>query len=359
MEQLTTLYHRTGTGRLRVWNVTVEGVEMIVSTGDHGGKQVLYSTTCSTTERACLEAERKWTHKKDREGYTEDESGEVNVFFPMLAGEFIKVSTTVNYPAFVQPKLDGVRCLVYGDPLSLKSRHNSSLIGFTKIERDLLQLFSNSSSSSSSSRVFLDGELYSHSLKFQEISGIVRDISDWTKKERLTYYIYDCYDPQQPDLTFRERYALLRKLFGSQRFECLVLLSTLPVDNELQVQEHKTIWSRGGFEGAIWRASNGRYVPNYRSMDLLKLKDFHEEEYEIVGFKEGQGSDKGTVIWACKHDPSGRVFHVRPEGTRIRRKAMFLDAAEQIGKLLTVKFQDKTLDGLPRFPIGKGVRDYE
>ena len=80
-----------------------------------------------------------------------------------------------------------------------------------------------------------------------------------------------------------------------------------------------------------------------------------ESEYEIVGFKQGDGRDKGTVIWVCKTD--NKEFSVRPKGTIDSRKELFINAKSCIGKKLTVIYQELSEMGVPRFPVGKAIRD--
>jgi len=91
-----------------------------------------------------------------------------------------------------------------------------------------------------------------------------------------------------------------------------------------------------------------------------------EDEFEIIGWKEGVGQDVGTVIWVCARDvpsksgpPVSQEFSVRPKGTREQRRQWFVKAGKYMGKPLIVRFQELSRDGIPRFPVGIGIRDYE
>jgi DNA ligase-1 len=116
-----------------------------------------------------------------------------------------------------------------------------------------------------------------------------------------------------------------------------------------------------GFEGIMLRNQGGQYRENYRSHDLQKYKEFVENEYEITGFTEGDGRDKGAIIWMCKIPVSNTIFNVRPKGTMEYRRALYTDAsqhpAKYIGKMLTVIYQELSEHGVPRFPVGKAVRE--
>jgi DNA ligase-1 len=105
------------------------------------------------------------------------------------------------------------------------------------------------------------------------------------------------------------------------------------------------------------RAPSGDYKHS-RSADLLKYKEFFDAEYEVVGFKEGEGQEKGCVLWMCRTE-EGRTFHCRPRGTRESRMELFQNGGDYVGKKLTVRYQEETDEGLPRFPVGIAFRDYE
>ena len=91
----------------------------------------------------------------------------------------------------------------------------------------------------------------------------------------------------------------------------------------------------------------------------MKFKSFTDDEFEIVDYKEGKGNDKGTVIFTCKTNDDYKTFEVRPRGTREERKAMLENIENYIGKYLTVKYFELTDQGIPRFPVGVAIRDYE
>ena len=97
---------------------------------------------------------------------------------------------------------------------------------------------------------------------------------------------------------------------------------------------------------------------NHRSPDLQKFKTFLDDEYEIVGFTQGTGTDEGCVIWECK-TKEGKTFSVRPRGSVAERQGYFNNGNEWIGSQLTVRYQELTDGGIPRFPVGITIRNYE
>jgi DNA ligase-1 len=106
------------------------------------------------------------------------------------------------------------------------------------------------------------------------------------------------------------------------------------------------------------RNKKGLYAIGKRSAELQKYKEMMDDEYKIVGFYEGEGEEAGAVVWECA-TPEGKTFRCRPKGTHEERRALFKDGGSYVGKMLSVTYQELTGDGIPRFPIGTAIRDYE
>ena len=83
-----------------------------------------------------------------------------------------------------------------------------------------------------------------------------------------------------------------------------------------------------------------------------------DDEYQIVGFQEGEGVEIGCIIWKCV-TKEGITFNCRPKGTHEARRELFKNAQQYVGKKLTVRFQELSDDLVPRFPVGITIRDYE
>ena len=137
--------------------------------------------------------------------------------------------------------------------------------------------------------------------------------------------------------------------YGSAPF--VKIVETGVCNNENEIKESHLAYTEKGYEGIILRNRDGIYQHN-RSRDLLKYKTFEEAEYKIVGYSEGEGHDEGTVIWKCVTE-KGQEFSVRPTGTVEERKKFLQSADKYMGKMLTVKYQELSPIGIPRFPVGK------
>ena len=344
--------------------------------------------------QAMFELESKVSKKRD-EGYfdTIQEAKDTLVILPMLALDFNKRSHNIDYPAIGQRKFDGVRCMASINPdgsVSLKSRKGKEFPHMNHLRQQIASL------KGIPDGAFLDGELYSDTLTFQEVVGLVRRetlnpardievptndgtfdpqtgkpttktvhvISDEDKLKQISYRLYDMLDPNDRKAGFQQRHDKLATILAS-RFtsfpmnpQNLILTENFEINDKADVKTLHDQFVKEGYEGIMIRNKDGEYGINKRSKNLQKFKEFYDQEFEIVGFEEGTGNDAGTVIWICITQ-NGDLFKARPRGTREERSEYFDNGDAYIGATLTVRYFEMTDDGIPRFPVGVAIRNYE
>jgi ATP-dependent DNA ligase len=342
-----------------------DSYEIVVKYGHTNGKiqiktRIINAGKASRSifQQADLEANRMWVNKKDKDGYTEvrDEAGG-QVIRPMLAQTYLPKSTrkqNIRFPCAAQPKWDGIRCMAHLDETGevvLQSRRGIPFQNMGAIRSELRTLFSGSLPND----MYLDGELYSHDIPFEEISGIVRtkDAGNDKQSDKLFLVIYDCFNAATNVHSYKDRVRIISDHVKPTKH--IQICKTITICKSEEVDSMHDQFVEDGFEGIILRNFDSLYELDKRSYSLQKYKKFQDEEFTITGFKDGVGIDKGLIIWQCKCND--RVFDVRPNGTHASRKALFQEGGKYIGKQLTVKFQGLTQDGCPRFPIGKGIRE--
>jgi DNA ligase-1 len=354
-------------GKTRLWSCWTKGDTIYVSYGYQDGamteasrkaapKNVGRANETTAEEQAVLEAKSDIKVKLD-EGYYDPKDGKQNTFIklPMLAHDYFKKQKYLSDDFFIQPKLDGVRCIAY------RNKHDVVLYSRTgKIfEAEFLDLRRVLTETMHPGDYF-DGELYSESYTFEEIVGAVRRGPDSGTEaiildSDIDYHVYDMI----ADGPFEKRFEELenRLEFVYEDFLQLVETNKFDPENDDLDTIHDR-WVSAGYEGIILRNAKGLYQVDKRSTDLLKFKKFLDEEFEIIGAKEGVGKEVGAVTWVCKTS-DGKEFEARPRGSYEERKAMWKNRNKYIGKLLTVRYQNLTADDIPRFPVGLTVRDYE
>lgn len=363
------LFSLSRTGKTKQWQVEVvedDGDYHISST--HGyidsklvtelssalkGKNIGKKNETSPEQQAILEAQSKFQSKLDK-NYTETIPTSVDEFVnirPMLAHKYVERRHNITFPCYCQPKLNGVRSLasVGEDSVTFTSRGGKNFTVLQHIEKALLY---HSDQHYFPSAPF-DGELFSTQMPFEDISGAVKKLKPETAD--LEYWIYDLADTT---LDFKDRLAILQEMAKNIHPRgCLKIVPTKLVNNEAELALAHKEFSED-YEGTMVRNLLGKYLMDYRSTDLQKLKDFLDDEFPIIGGKQGSGSDEGTIIYTCQ-TPEGMPFDVRPRGTREARAAAYLNLANDIGKDLTIRYQNLSELGIPIFPVGIAIRDYE
>ena len=265
---------------------------------------------------------------------------------PMLAIEMEE--KLVKLPAFVQPKLDGIRCIIYKlqQPLEknqiiFQSRQNKLFEPFLHLLPDLEKIFKDQPD------LILDGELYCHGLGFEAVTSMVRRAKTrHPDVEKINYVIYDCVTNDEYKIRMNKINIFLKHVF---------FIETIEVTKMSEIEDAHSHYTDYGYEGIMIR-TNGLYKHG-RSKDLLKYKKFKDSEYLVVGHTEGTGAHAGTAIFVCKSsETSDKTFNVVMNGPLEKRRDMLKHVGDYYGKLLTVKYQELSVDGIPRFPIGLGFR---
>ena len=395
MTTFQTLYGIEKNGKVKVWNAVVEenADGSATATIEYGqidgkkqtavrnyteGKNIGRKNETTPYTQCVQETERKWKDKKEKEGYTTempdeepraqpqkdaDKTSAGTVIYPMLAGKYEpqtakKKRTDIQYPCFVQPKLDGLRCITYinasGKSVIAQSRTGGAFDSVSHITHELLPIFK------THPRVALDGELYTKDVPFETLAGIIKKkkLADADREllKHVKYHIYDMIHLDNPEMPYIDRHQFICKVVHAYSSPFLEIVRTDTVKTVDEFKEKFGEFVANDYEGIMLRNINSVYQQGFRSNDLQKYKEFHEEEYPIVGFDQGDGRDKGTVIWKCQ-TKEGRVFSVRPRGTNEHRQELFKNGKSYIGKQLTVIFQELSELNVPRFPVGKAVRD--
>jgi DNA ligase-1 len=197
----------------------------------------------------------------------------------------------------------------------------------------------------------LDGELMlPNNVLLQESMKAIKKYRPELSPE-LLYHVYDIVDDTR---TFEERTELIEAL--SKMFPKNVkVVQTYLCHNEADVMKYHTQFTAAGFEGTMIRSPETGYEIGKRSYSLLKLKDFVDEEFKIVGFEQGNGSFEKSIIFIC--EANGSTFNVVPEGSMEYKRELWKDRNKYLNKWLTVRYFEKSKDGIPIFPVGVSVRD--
>ncbi len=286
---------------------------------------------------------------------------------PMLAYPVSDKPINYNEPIFMQPKLDGVRCVIQANVkrhILHPSLNDVSVVAYSRTGKEwknihhilkqlkpFFQKYPN---------VILDGELYNHDLRddFETIISLVRrqKPDDIDMLESADLVQFHCYDIIDEELPFEHRIEFVTEalmLLG----DSIHTVDTVQIPNQLEAEEMHEVNMNSGFEGSILR-TNDTYACK-RSHNLRKFKDFHDAEATLIAWVEGKGKRKGTVGKFMAVDADGNEFGMPVMDKFDYLQKNFRKMRNWVGKTATFTYFERTKANSYRHPLFKCIRDYE
>ena len=278
---------------------------------------------------------------------------------PMLAYKVDKKPVDWSENVFIQPKLDGVRCVIQldNDKVVSHSRTGKQFFNIAHIEESLQNFFAHSPD------VVLDGELYNHDLRddFEKIISLVRKQKP-TSDDRLqakNLIQFHCYDYIETVMDQPYGYRM-NQLTTSDMYSYCV--KYVPTNIVLRMDDAKVYHARNlanDYEGSILRLD--KPYQQKRSYNLQKFKDFSDTEATIVGYETGKGKRTGTLGKFIMQDDEGIRFGCPPgKGYTYKDLANILNnIGDYIGQRATFTYFERTKANSYRHPLFKTIRNYE
>ena len=288
---------------------------------------------------------------------------------PMLAHKFDNNRVDWSLPVYIQPKLDGVRCLIkrVSDFPGQENLASFSVKAYSRTGKE----FKNVKHITDALRPFffnnpdvvLDGELYNHKLKndFEKIISLVRKqkptgVDRRDAQHLVQFHVYDYFDGVMYD-SYKTR---MQQLVTSNIYDAQIkYVPAKLVDSYNYARDLHATYLSEGYEGSIIRL-DGLYKHG-RSYDLMKFKDFSDTEATIIGYEVGKGKRTGTLGKFIMLDDEGVQFGCPPgKGYNYKDLAEMLNnITDYIGKRATFTYFQRTQAGSYRHPLFKTIRDYE
>jgi DNA ligase-1 len=290
--------------------------------------------------------------------------GSIKEFNVPLAKGFEHKYFDLTYPWYVSRKMDGIRCLVFirEDSIDCYSREGIRFNTLVNLEYELKLKWQGHKD------IILDGELckiVDGEEDFQSLTTEARR-KDHTMLHP-TLFVFDMYSinsfENYKDIqgSYELRYTVLNSCIFDMDF--IKVLPQRKVETLTDLMEimatRPTHW-----EGLILKHG---YRTNFkRSNCLLKVKDFKDAEYRVDGIIPGVKKISGKDMQCISSLIISHKGHGVMVGSGLsdeQRLLWYDNPGLIVGKTITVKYFSETLDqnGKPslRFPIFKGIRDYE
>lgn len=275
---------------------------------------------------------------------------------PMLAYKVDKKPVNWSEKVFIQPKLDGVRCIFTKD--GAYSRTGKEFKNLAHVKYDLTDFFRKHPN------VILDGELYNHALKddFEKIISLVRKQKPTDQDARdaenlVQYHVYDATHDMLHNAVYEDRFNWLTRYLPIAA--TMTLIKNTVVESQDEAKMLHNVHLAQGYEGSMLRL-NKKYEQK-RSYNLQKFKDFSDTEATIVGYEAGKGKFTGLIGKFFMQDDDGNEFGC-PIGKGYNfadRKVILDNIHDYMGQRATFTYFQRTQAGSYRHPLFKTLRNYE
>jgi ATP-dependent DNA ligase len=335
-------------------------------------------------QQALVDCRSKYLKKID-EGSTNIEALAKNIenitinqktmFYPMLAKKYEDFINKFTYPVYVQPKLDGCRCIAFLDDNNEPTYKNVILYtrqqkdwpfndSNNEIRKNLLNILVENYDNDLNQSIFLDGELYVHDLPLQEINSIARGKTN----DLLEYHVYDMFYPNYDKESFAYRIKSLENIIKNNQL--VKLVSTHYVQSREEDDKLYINYLEKKYEGTIVRTNDCPYLKSstkkseqLRSKNLLKRKETFDSEFEVVGYSQGtKGKNVGAIVWVLA--AGDKTFNAVPNLSHEERYKIFEECEKKFDKkyknrMMTVEYRGLSNDGIPLQAKAIEFRDYQ
>ena len=363
-EIYSVLYSQDTNGRVRIWFMEQNGNKYRTHSGVEGSDKIVISdwssadpknvgkkNATSGENQATAEINAQYTKKLKTGYHTEKNNVDKGTSYvePMLAKKYGEMDFV--FPVYTQAKLDGMRCIVTKD--GMWSRTGKPIVSAPHIYNALKSLFSENPN------YIFDGELFCNKYKndFNAIISLAKQTKPTSEdlvlsEKHLQYWIYDF---PSSNKVFSARFADIKKLIPDHK--SLVVVPTNLVNTQEELDSLYSEYLKDGQEGQMIRIDD--IYENKRSKFLLKRKEFIDDEFRIVNISEGNGNRSGMFGRAHLITSGGVEFEANARGNVSFYEELLKNKSKYIGKMATVRYQNLTPDGKPRFGVIITIRDYE
>lgn len=377
------LFKETTTGAIQQWWIEQDGGQYRMHSGQVEGKTVVSAWTVakpknvgrsnesSGADQASAEIASAYELKRKKGYCTSIDAARASERFQCMLAEpynqkpketdasyqrrmakiFDETGNSKIGPIYMQPKLDGIRCIANAN--GLWSREGNPILSVPHVFDVLKPLFAHRP------ELIVDGELYNHDFKydFNKIVSLVKKLKPDAEdlelsRELVQYWTYDCVT-EDLSHTFSQRFIHDFCAYGDDYFHGIVQkVPTFEGLHRLDLDPLYEMFLEQGYEGGMYRWN----VPyEYkRTYSLLKRKEKMDAEFVVVSFEEGDGNAAGMAKVAHLEitlaDGTTDTFKADICGTREECREYLIRRDEAVGKLATIEFQNYTPDGIPRFP---------
>jgi DNA ligase-1 len=299
---------------------------------------------------------------------------EFKMFKPMLAPNEKVDLKSLTFPLVASYKFDGIRAIFMNGEMysrSLKQLPNAQL----HVRFDTLKKYSKEHN------VILDGELWSKSVPFNVLSGIIRQL-DCELPDDLNFYCFD----MVTDENFDEQFSCRVNDIDIAKLGLIAHVRQVDQWSVFNAEEVENLFQNAlgnGFEGLILRNPTSRYKCGRGTIKenlIFKVKPFETFDAEIIGViqatevdpnAEKKINELGRSVTSKKKDDrilieKASAFVVKYHGLDLKvtlamsdeeKEEVWKNKNKYLGRMIEYKGMLVGSKDLPRHPVFIRFRD--
>ncbi len=307
------------------------------------------------------------------------QSTTVNKIWPGLIAEFsvqlaetlstryennkgIVINDHIAYPVRVEPKLDGLRCILvkHAGEVTMYTRSGNVLETLPRI-KSLIEMIPQG-------EFILDGEIMGTT--WNDSASVVMSYKKNKDDSSMVFHVFDAmsfddWRNQKNSLVLTERLKFASDIVENIANPAIVTIPGRLVNNEIELLAAYAEDTSAGYEGIMVKDINAPYVFK-RSSNIRKLKPTVTYEGIIVGHYEGKRGSKREGLW-CGFEvllSNGVITRVAGGFTDKKKAEINMTPDAWTSKIVEIEGQPDsltsdglTVDGKIRFPVYIRERD--
>ncbi len=254
----------------------------------------------------------------------------------------------IQYPVFVLPKIDGIRCtIVNGIPLTASGKR----IANEYVRKKLTDL----------DLPTYDGELVVGAATDPDVfNRTQRGIMSRDGEPEFTFHVFDIVDE---NITFYGRSRFCWSLGVANWADFLRYVPAKRVENPVELKKQHTHNLAEGYEGSIVRSISGHYKhgrATVKEASFFKIKTLPDAEAHITGYE--MSTKHAGISALLVRDEKTKIYFKIGSGFSMQERLKFAKEA-LTGKLptelVTYQYMSYGTDKAPRHPVFKGLRNID
>lgn len=267
----------------------------------------------------------------------------------MLTASYSKKNLErINYPAYGQEKMDGMRVniIIENNKISYRSRNGKliELHNIPDVEFQKLSRFSKDGVFDGEMLVERDGKILDRKTGNGILNKAVRKTITPEDASLVRFVLWDFiplkdFKNNRCDLPYSKRFTMLSNLLDNVESNIISRVETRQINNQQEANDTFNEFLAKGSEGIILKNADGPWE-NKRATHQVKMKAELDADLKVVSWMEGGGKYAGKLGALICESSDGKLKVSVGSGFNDEQRDT-LKPEDVVGKIITVKYNER------------------